>query len=165
MEVKVEMTKAKYIAFFKSGLARSLTLMFLISFSIALLCSSFINYNPFNWNDFLIDTLIYFIIYQLLIYVILFLKYSKQLKKLDERSYTQVYTLRSDGINIIAEKGNIFYKWADIRKVKEFKGFILIRIDRKLLYGIPKSSFATPEDGNEFLQTARNGINETKKRN
>ncbi len=110
------------------------------------------------------DTLIYFIVYQLLMYVILFLKYYKQLKKLNERSYIQTYTLRDDGINIIAEKGNIFYKWADIRKVREFKGFILIRIDRKLLYGIPKSSFATPGDGNEFLQTAQNGISEAKKR-
>ncbi|MHB8206671.1 YcxB family protein [Mucilaginibacter sp.] len=165
MEIKTEINRASYIRVLKANLWHVFPKILLVLLVISLIFASPKNNEPFIWKIFLIQSLYNLLIALILLLLIVLIKLYKQvrsaLKKLNNKSYFSIFNLTPDGININAEKGDIFYRWFEIKRVYAIKNYICILLRNKLLYSIPKTSFDNYTDEINFLRNSKLGISST----
>jgi len=165
MEIKTEINRASYIRVLKANLWHVFPKILLVLLVISLIFASPKNNEPFIWKNFLIQSLYNLLIALILLLLIVLIKLYKQvrsaLKKLNNKSYFSIFNLTPDGININAEKGDIFYRWFEIKRVYAIKNYICILLRNKLLYSIPKTSFDNYTDEINFLRDSKLGISST----
>jgi hypothetical protein len=167
MIIKVEVTKDLYIKNLITSLRLGFKRIFLIALVLAIVSYLIVNYNNLNWKSFLDDTSLLLLIYLLMIYIIVFKKSYKRVKtslqKLSKKPIFQEYTLNPEGISINGEKENLFYPWVEIKQARLRDGNVVIYLQNKQNFDIPKSFFATPEDVNVFLEITHDKVRKTTK--
>jgi hypothetical protein len=148
--------------FFKRDLAKRLLLLIILSLAFG---NGRENRQPFIITNFIFRTitaaLVLSIVFFIAPYLITLLKFKKSIKT-KPLTQLQKITLNSDGVGIITENENTFWKWETLNKANIIDEYLFFTLFTNKLYLIPLRFFSSNNDAINFLGVIKNNISKVK---
>ena len=157
MEIKSQLTREDFVEFnkyifLKMKMKRSIiiALIFIIFWIV------YLNLNqPFNLIVLLIELIVFFLFWAILIFTFYRLSFARVKKMPDENGEIlseKTYFFTDDGLKEISENNVSFTKWSGFKSIEENKKYIFLFVDKIAAYIIPKRVFKDSKEVTQFLE-------------
>lgn len=163
MQIEFQATEDDYKKFlnyyyFKRNLAKRLALLIFLSLWIGSFRESG---QPFILSAFLIKaavaSLILFVIFVLMPYVIGKVKFNKAFK-INLLTKPKTITTNDEGITVTTENENTFWKWEALKNAEITNGYLFISLFTNKFYLIPSNAFSIDNEEINFLGVIKSNI-------
>lgn len=169
MEVEFQVSKEDFIGFYKTQLRenfqkRIALVAVILFFAVA---AGYAN-GHFNWLQIAITVTCYVLLIWSMFYLIPFLVFNNQLKKLiaNDPAYSEKrkWTIEEDGLRSEGLSINSIRKWESLTTINVNQKYISINLIDKRLMLIPKSSFLSDTEASNFAGLLQSKILKTQSR-
>ena len=113
---------------------------------------------PFNILSILVQLIVFYAAWGLLIFLLRQLTIWKIKKYPDENGALlgkKTYQLSDEGIREITDNSETLTKWKGIQRIEETNEYVFVFVDRIAAYIFPKREFKSKEELGQFLETLK----------